>query len=133
VLSSKPKILIVDDDKAILQALSKIFQKKGYRVTTAEKGKEAIKEIAVHRYDVALVDLALPDMEGDKLFPLIQEASPKTVKIMLSGRIELEDNIEGADAFIPKPVAPDRLLNIIESKLTLKNRRKKHDRSHKRS
>jgi len=119
VLSSKPKILIVDDDKAILHSLSKIFKSRGYFVTIAEKGGEAIKEIRVRHYDVALVDLALPDMEGDKLFPLIREVSPKTVKIMLTGRIEFEDSIEGADAFIPKPVPPDKLLKIIESKLIM--------------
>ena len=117
MFSSKPTILIVDDDTAILRCLSRIFQKKGYDVTVAEEGRKAIEEIGVHRFDVALVDLALPDMEGAELFPLIDCASPKTLKIMLTGQIELEDTIEGADVFIRKPVAPDKLLSIINAKL----------------
>ena len=120
MFSSKPSILIVDDDTAILRSLTKIFQKKGYNVTVAKEGQKAIEEIGAHRYDVALVDLGLPDMEGDKLFPLINHASPNTLKIMLTGKIELEDTIEGADVFIGKPVAPDRLLSIINARLNRK-------------
>jgi two-component system response regulator GlrR len=127
VISSKLKILIVDDDTTILHCLSKIFQRKGYCVTTAERGREAIEKIGALKYDVALVDLMLPDMEGDKLFPLINQVSPETVKIMLTGNIELEDSIEGVDAFILKPVPPEKLLNIIESKLSLKPKRKKQN------
>ena len=120
MFSSKPSILIVDDDTAILRSLTKIFQKKGYNVTVAKEGQKAIEEIGAHSYDVALVDLGLPDMEGDKLFPLINHASPNTLKIMLTGKIELEDTIEGADVFIGKPVAPDRLLSIINAELSRK-------------
>ncbi len=120
MFSSKPTILIVDDDKAILHVFSKIFQRNGYIVTVAEKGKEAIEKIKTSRYDVALIDLGLPDMEGDKLCPLITDASPKTVKIILTGKTDLQNSIEGADVFIGKPVNPEKLLNIINTKLTAK-------------
>lgn len=101
---SKPKILIVDDDTAILRVFSKIFQKKGYSVTVAERGEEAIEKLGVSRFDVALVDLVLPDMEGDELFPLINNSSPKTVKIILTGKIDQQERVEGADVFVGKPV-----------------------------
>jgi len=127
VFSSKPKILIVDDDAAILKTLGKIFQKKGYAVSTAEGGKQAIEKLGVSRFDVAVVDLALPDMEGDKLLPLIAKVSPKTVKIMLTGKIELQDNIEGADVFLKKPVMPDKLLMIIENRLSKRRNRRDSD------
>lgn len=116
--------MIVDDDRAILQCLSKIFQKQGYTVTLAEEGKDAMEKIGRCKYDVALVDLALSDMEGDKLFPLINHVSPRTVKIMLTGKTELKDSIEGADVFVEKPVTPSTLLNIVEGKLKAKAKQK---------
>ncbi len=119
-VTGKPSILIVDDDIAILHTFTKIFQKKGYSVTVAIKGKEAIQKLNINHYDVALVDLVLPDMEGTELFPLIKNVSPKTLTIMLSGKIGLRDSFEGADAFVGKPVNPDKLLSIINTKL--KNR-----------
>ena len=120
VSSGKPSILIIDDDTAILHAFSRIFQKKGYRVTVAESGKDAIEELGINQFDVALIDLALPDMEGNELFPLIASASPKTLKVMLTGKSMLQENIEGADAFVAKPVNPEKLLSLID--VALENR-----------
>jgi two-component system response regulator HydG len=94
---------------------SRIFQHKGYKVTVAEKGAEAIKKISESCFDVALVDFRLPDMEGTELLPVIDKASPQAVKIMLSGN-DLK-GVVGADVLIGKPINPDRLLSIIESKL----------------
>ncbi len=119
-ISSKPSILIVDDDTAILHVFTKIFERKGYMVTVAEKGKEAMEKLNINQYDVALIDFALPDMEGNALFPLIKNSSPKTLRIMLTGKTWLQGSIEGADAFVGKPVNPEKLLSIIETKL--KNR-----------
>jgi DNA-binding response OmpR family regulator len=119
-IASKPSILIIDDDIAILHTFSRIFQRKGYCVTLAERGKDAIEKINSEHFDVALIDLGLPDMEGIELFPLIQSASPNTLKIMLTGKILLQDSIEGADALLRKPITPEKLLSVIDSKL--KNR-----------
>ena len=119
-VSSKRSILIVDDDIAILHVFSRIFQSKGYIVTVAQKGREAIEKLTNNKFDVALVDLALPDMEGNELFPLIDETSPKTVKIMLTGKTDRQGNVLGADFFVWKPVRPEKLLSIIDTEL--KNR-----------
>jgi DNA-binding NtrC family response regulator len=121
LVASKPSILIIDDDIAILRTLGRVFQKNGYSVTVAEKGREAIEKINNNRYDVALIDLCLPDMEGTELFPLIQNTSPNTVKIMLTGKPFVQNSIEGADAFLGKPIKPDKLLSIIDSKLKNRN------------
>jgi len=120
LIIGKPSVLIVDDDIAILHVFSKIFQRKGYSVQVAEKSAEAIEKLKLAKYDVALIDFGLPDMNGLDLFPLINNESPKTLKIMLTGKTWLLGSIEGADAFLGKPVNPDRLLSIIETKL--KNR-----------
>ena len=117
MFSSKPSILIVDDDTAILHVFARIFERKGYCVAVAEKGKEAIEKLRLNQYDVALIDLSLPDMEGNKLFPIIKNGSPKTLRIMLTGKTWLEGSIEGADVFVGKPVSPDKLLSIIDTQL----------------
>jgi DNA-binding response OmpR family regulator len=87
----------------------------------AEKGKEAIEKLRSSSYDVALIDLRLPDMEGTELFPLIQSTSPRTLKIMLTGKMLLQDSIEGADVLLRKPIQPEQLLSIIDNKLKSKN------------
>ena len=114
-------MLIVDDDPSILNVFSRLFQKRGFSVTVAENGKQAIEKLKTGCFDVALIDFGLPDMEGAALFPLIQKSSPKTVKIMLTGKTYLEDQVEGVDAFIGKPVNPEKLLSVIDTKLKLKD------------
>ena len=116
-LIGKPSILIVDDDTAILHVFTKIFERKGYWVSVAEKGKDAIEKLSTTHYDVALVDFVLPDMEGTELFPLIKNSSPKTLRIMLSGKSCFDDKFNGADVFVAKPINPLKLLSIIDTKL----------------
>jgi len=120
-ISNKPSILIIDDDQAILRTFMRIFQKKGYTVTVAAKGKEAIEKLNNTHFDVTLIDFCLPDMEGTKLFPMIDHSSPKALKIMWSGKIVPPENITGADALLGKPIQPDKLLSLIDNKLKNKN------------
>jgi CheY-like chemotaxis protein len=118
---NKPSILIIDDDLSILRVFSRIFQKNGYSVTVATKGAEAIEKLSGNRFDVALIDFCLPDMEGTELFPVINHSSPDTVKIMLTGKAFGQGGIKGLDALLGKPIQPDKLLSLIDSKLKNKN------------
>lgn len=121
LIDSKLSVLIVDDDTSILRVFTRIFQRKGYCVTTAERGWEAVEKINRVSFDVALVDLGLPDMEGSELFPLITNASPKTLKIMITGKTDRQDSLKGADVFVGKPVNPEKLLSIIDTELKNRN------------
>jgi DNA-binding response OmpR family regulator len=118
-ICSQRSILIIDDDLAILQTFRRIFQRKGYNVTVVERGNDAIKKIRKKHYDIALIDFCLPDMEGTELFPLISKSSPKTVKVMVTGKFL--DKIKGADLLIGKPVNPCELLSLIDTKLKDQN------------
>ena len=60
-----------------------------------------------------MVDFVLPDMEGTELFPLIKNSSPKTLKIMLTGKACFDDSVNGVDVFVTKPINPVTLLSII--------------------
>ena len=118
---NKPCILIVEDDSNIRETLSALLQKKGYSTDTAKNGQEAIEKSKTKYFNLALLDIKLPDMEGTKLLTTMHETLPKMVKIMITGYPSLENAVEalnhGADAYIIKPVKPEKLLALIEEKL----------------
>ena len=118
---NKPRILIVEDDANIRETLNTILHQKGYNTDTAKNGKEAIQKSKAKFFNLALLDIKLPDMEGTKLLTTMQEGMPKMVKIMVTGYPSLDNAVEalnqGADAYVMKPVKPDRLLALIEEKL----------------
>jgi len=117
----KKSILVVDDDKTILKSLKDILESEGYNVDTAETGREAIEKSEARFFNVALLDIKLPDMEGTKLLTTMHENLPKMVKIVITGYPNLENAVEalnlGADAYIIKPFKPEKLLELIEEKL----------------
>lgn len=118
---SKKSILVVDDDKSILRTLTRILQKAGYDVDGAETGMEAAAKAEKRCYDLALVDVRLPDMDGTDLLADMKETLRSTVKIMITGFPSLETGVKaldgGADAYLVKPVRPEELLMLIEEKL----------------
>jgi len=121
VAKTKPSILIVEDDVNIRETLSTILQQKGYAADTAKNAKEALQKTKTEFFNLALLDIKLPDMEGTKLLTTMHETLPKMVKIMITGYPSLENATEalnqGADAYIIKPVKPEKLLALIEEKL----------------
>ena len=114
-------VLVVDDDRAILRTFSRILQRAGFSTETAENGKEALKKIQSRTFDAALIDVILGDSNGLDLLPKIEESSPKTVKIMITGADSIENRNaackNGADAYLTKPVNPETLLNVFQEKL----------------
>ena len=119
--SGEKSILVVDDDKTVLLVFKEILASQGYSVDTAEMGTEAIEKSKTKYYNLALLDIRLPDMSGTELLTKMHEARPKMVKIMVTGYSSLDYAIEavnkGADAFLTKPVKPDSLLKVVEEKL----------------
>jgi len=114
-------ILVVDDDKTILKSLRDVLRSEGYHVDTADNGKEAIEKSEAGSYNLALLDIKLPDMEGTELLVKMHESLPSMMKIMVTGYPELENAVEslnkGADAYLMKPVSPDNLLKVVKEKL----------------
>ena len=84
------EILIVDDDKSILRTFTRILQKQGYKIDTAETGKEAIEKADKNHYDLALVDIRLPDMDGTELLAKMKTQLQNTIKIMITGFPSIE-------------------------------------------
>lgn len=118
---NKKTVLIVDDDRSILQTFRRILERCGYEVETAESGNEAINKASNRHYDAALLDLRLPDMKGTDIIIRAKQQLRTTAKIMVTGFPSLESGVvaleEGADAYLTKPVQPRELLAVMDDKL----------------
>ena len=114
-------ILVVDDDAQVRKSLSSLLSEEGYSVVTAENGKQATKISEKSRFDMALIDIKLPDMEGTELLHRLKENQPHMVKIIITGFPTLENAMEtvneGADGYILKPFDVQKLLEMIRKHL----------------
>ncbi|MCL1976847.1 MAG: response regulator [Candidatus Bathyarchaeota archaeon] len=121
MFENKKTILVVDDDKSILRTFTRILQKNGYEIDVAETYKEAFDKVNSRHYDLTLVDIRLPDIDGTELLAKLKVQLQNTIKIMITGFPSLETGVkaldEGADAYIVKPVKPQDLLVLLEEKL----------------
>jgi len=131
-MNEKESILIVDDDESTRRSLSLIFGKKGYETETARTGQEALEKTRGRFFNLALLDLRLPDMEGIGLLVPLKEMHPDMVLILVTGYASLETAVqalnEGASAYITKPLNMDEILATVrealeKQRLVLENRR----------
>ncbi|RLF77742.1 hypothetical protein DRN38_07965 [Thermococci archaeon] len=120
-MGGNARILVVDDDENIRKVLTKILEDEGYTVESVGTAKEAIERTKRKFYNLALIDIRLPDMEGVKLLTKIRDTTPKMRKIIITGYPTLRNAIEavnkGADAYIVKPFDMDKALNVIKEQL----------------
>ena len=116
----KQRILLVDDDLSILRVFKGILEKEGYAVETAETGKDALKKIKKAKFNVCIVDVKLPDMDGTELLLKIPN-DPKIIKIVVTGFSTIEAGKKaadyGADDFLVKPVKAEELIATVQEKL----------------
>jgi len=116
----KKNVLIVDDEKALLQILSLVLRKEGYNVDTSETGRAALDMIDRQFYDLALMDLRLRDIEGPELLRAFSARRPNMKRIVLSGLLTSEERKElngCADAYLEKPFKTEELLKVMREKL----------------
>jgi DNA-binding NtrC family response regulator len=114
-------ILVVDDDTELRKVLSSILSEEGYSVETVENGKQAIRASEKTRFDLALIDIKLPEMEGTELLHRLKEKQPHMVKIIITGFPTLENAVEtvneGANGYVLKPFDIPKLLETIRKHL----------------
>jgi DNA-binding NtrC family response regulator len=115
------RILIIDDDEAIQQTSRAILVAEGHEVDAASVGAEGMQMSEQNCYNVALIDMRLPDMLGTELLSLLKENVPKTIKIMITGFATLENAVEalnkGADFYMMKPFDPENLIATVRKGL----------------
>jgi DNA-binding NtrC family response regulator len=121
VTEKKLRILIVEDDKNIRETMKNILEQRGYETDAAETGAEAEQKLKNKFFNLVLLDIKLPNMEGTQLLAKLHETTPKMVKIMVTGYPSIENAMEalnqGANAYVTKPVKPAKLLALIKEKL----------------
>ncbi len=120
-MDKHPRILVVDDDETIRTTMKVILQDEGYIVDLAASGKEAIQKTQETSYNIALLDIRLPDVEGIELLKLLKDGVPRTRKIMVTGYPSMQNAIsalnKNADAYLLKPVDVEKLLNTVKEQL----------------
>jgi DNA-binding NtrC family response regulator len=129
-MDERARILVVDDDESIRKAISTILEEKGYEVDTAESGREAIEKTHDGFYNLALIDIRLPDMDGTELLLRMKETTPRMVKIIVTGFPSLQNAMDAvnrnADAYVIKPVRIDDLLETIRVHLEKQRHAKRY-------
>lgn len=119
-MTTTRRILLVEDEKAIRDAVSAYLEKEGYWVTPAEDGRVAIEEFSKHQFDLVVLDLMLPRVSGEDVCRAIRNASDVPI-IMLTAKGELEDRVIGlelgADDYLVKPFSPRELVARVRALL----------------
>jgi DNA-binding NtrC family response regulator len=117
-------ILIVDDDQEIRNVLSSILEREGYLVEGLENGKKAINICEKTPFDVALIDIDLPDIKRTGLLRILKEIQPKMVKIIITGHPSIENAAksvnEEAEGYVLKPLNVVELLELIKRRTAKK-------------
>jgi DNA-binding NtrC family response regulator len=115
------RILIIDDDENIRRVLETILTDEGYNVECAETATRGIEKSEGAFFNIALVDVRLPDMEGIELLPKLRSTKPKMRKIIVTGYPTLQNAISavnnGANAYVMKPFDVEKILNTIKDQL----------------
>ncbi len=115
---SKAIILVVDDNVALADTIGCVLEAKGYHITVAHDGLAAVALAKKTHFDIALMDIKMPGMNGVEAYKEIKKVSPGTQAIMMTG-YSVPDLIEeamreGVYEVMSKPFDPDRLLALIE-------------------
>jgi CheY-like chemotaxis protein len=112
------QILIVEDNADARETLQLLLQLEGYQVTAADSGEQAVEQAATTRFDVAMVDIGLPDVDGYEVARRVRAKRGKDIFLVaLTGYGQAEDRKRaleaGFDAHLVKPVDPDDLLKVL--------------------
>ena len=118
--SEARRILLVEDEKNIRDAVAAYLERAGYWVTPAADGQEAVDAFSLHQFDLVILDLMLPRLPGEKVCRIIRDTSDVLI-IMLTAKGEVEDRIVGlelgADDYLIKPFSPRELVARVRALL----------------
>lgn len=118
---SRPKVLIVDDQRSMRMTLAGVIEDQGYDVVEAEDGYKAIELAAQQQFDLVLMDIKMPGIDGVQTFREIKKISPDSVVVMMTG-FAVEDLVaaaldEGAFSVVYKPFDVAKVIDLVDSVL----------------
>lgn len=118
-----PRLLVVDDEPGFRTLLAQALENEGFDVTQASDGDEAVAAVRQHTYDLALLDIRMPKIDGIEALKIIRNESPSTDCIMITGHQDVQLAVEaiklGAREFLPKPLNIEDLMIRINSVLRI--------------
>ena len=110
-------LLIVDDETRFLETMAGRLRRRGFTVSTASNGLDAIALARREKFDVAVVDLRMPGMEGGQVLRTLKEEHRFLEVVILTGHGSIESAVEltklGAHAYLPKPYELDKLIDVL--------------------
>lgn len=119
---SQSRLLIVDDDRTFRRSTAALLRQDGYRVEEAADGHEAVELLGVETYDLILLDLRMPGLDGIGIVEVLRKWGHDTPILMISGYGTVDAAVDalhaGADDFLTKPVEPDVLSARVDTLLT---------------
>ena len=117
------KVLLVDDDEEQLRSFRSILERNGATVGTSITGMEAVKMAQMGEYDVSIVDIKLPDIQGDEVVRRLKKIDYSMGFILVTGYPSLQDCIEvldlGINDILLKPIEPEELLRAVAEAATI--------------
>ncbi len=112
-------VLVVDDEAEFIDTLGKLLRRRGFEVAVAADGAQAVGRVSAQPFDVALLDVKMPGMDGFQTLAEIKRVSPDTQVVLLTGHLseaDEQDGLEsGAFAYLLKPHPVSDLVSVIES------------------
>ena len=120
--NNKYKILVVEDDRNIISFIQAVLEANGYQVLTAERCQQGILVLSSHVPDLVVLDLGLPDMDGEEFIRIVRKGSMVPI-VVLSARTEEQDKVSaldlGANDYITKPFGTAELLARVRASLRI--------------
>lgn len=117
-MSEKIKLLIVDDEVQFLNALAQRLEIRGFHVTKATNGAEALQAARSDKFDLALLDLKMPGLDGKEVLQLLKKEHKHLEVIILTGHGSLDSAVEctklGAFGYLPKPYELENLIKVLK-------------------
>jgi len=127
-VKTKGRILIVDDELVVRDSLSKWFASEGYTARPVGGAREALETIQLAEFDIALIDIKMPGMDGMELQSRLHDADADLTVIVMTGYASVETAVQalkhGAYDYITKPVDPDELSHLVYNALEHKRARR---------
>ncbi len=120
-----PRVLAVDDEAIVCESIRRVLSEEGYSVATTRSPREGLALVQTETFDLVLLDIKMPEMDGIDFLRQVRAVSPETEVIMVTGYAAIETAVEaiklGATDYLQKPVSPDQLIVAVARALERKH------------